>query len=108
MSALALNCLRDHVGEMQEAGTRRRKVAVPEIGPSLSVFKDIGAKEQSSVFHPAGGERAQAGFVHCAVPRDRWAKEVLMRPYDATFTVGAQSVLLRREDTGLPLQQGQL
>ena len=77
-------------------------------GPSFSVFKDMGAKEQSAVFHPASGEWTQAGFVYCAVPSDGWAEEILMGPYDATFTVGALSVLSRSEDAGLPLEESQL
>ena len=72
------------------------------------VLNDMGAKEQSAMFHPASGEWTQAGFVDCAVPSDGWAKEVLMSPNDATFTVGAQSVLPRSEDARLPLEKGQL
>ena len=66
-----------------------------EESPPFRVFNDMGAKEQSAMFHPASGEWTQAGFVYCAVPRDGWAKEILMGPYDATFTVGALSVLTR-------------
>ena len=79
-----------------------------EEGPSFRVFNDMGAKEQSAVFHPASGEWTQAGFVDSAVPSDGWAKEVLMSPNDATFTMGAHRVLPRGEDASLPLEKGQL
>ena len=72
------------------------------------VLNDMGAKEQSAMFHPASGEWTQAGFVNCTVPSDGWAKEVLMSPNDAAFTIGARHVLPGGKDARLPLEKGQL
>ena len=79
-----------------------------EDGPPFNVFKDMGAEEQSSVFHPACGERAQAGFVECAVLSDSRAKEILVRSNDATFAMGALGILSGGEDAGLAMERGQL
>ena len=79
-----------------------------EESPPFRVFNDMGAKEQSAMFHPASGEWTQAGFVNCTVPSDGWAKEVLMSPNDAALTMGARRVLPGGEDARLPLEKGQL
>ena len=75
---------------------------------SCCVLQHMGSKEEAAMLSPACGEGAQSRFLPGAMLGDGRAEELLMGPYDATFAVGALSVLPRGEDARLPLEKGQL
>ena len=79
-----------------------------EEGPPFGILERVGAKEQSTMFHPPGGEWPQAGFVKGAMFGDSRAKEVLMRAKDTALAMRTLGVISGGKDAGVAMQRGKL